>query len=101
MQTKVTIKKDRASKPFDVSLISSKTIEALLKFIDCVPEEVRVTDFDKTLNKQRLDVAGAQPDGKLRYKLVPQRLNKTIAKSTSDLKALPAPSEAAEEEDTG
>jgi len=70
----VKIEDKRLTKAFDTSKISHKTIEALLKFVGL---EMQTTHkrLDLTLNKQRIDVQGAEPNRVKKKNHVPVKAN--------------------------
>ena len=67
----VKIESSRVTTECDVSLITDKTIEALLKYIGLDPEDNRF-DMDKKLNSKRLDIQGIKPN-KFKMKNVPDK----------------------------
>jgi hypothetical protein len=68
---KVKVEDTRITTECDVSLISDRTIEALLKFLDLNPEDNRF-DMDKKLNARRIDIQGTKPN-KFRKQEVPEK----------------------------
>jgi len=48
-------------KEFDIRIISIKTIEGLLKFLELEPES-HLYDLDKNINKKRIDIQGQKPN---------------------------------------
>lgn len=60
-QMSVKIENKRMSKAFDVSIITAKTVEALLNYIQLQSDDDHL-GMDKKLNKQRIEIQGVKPN---------------------------------------
>ena len=47
---------------FDIHIVTTKTIENLLKFLGLVPHTPHLYDLDKNINQYRIDVQGQKPN---------------------------------------
>jgi hypothetical protein len=80
-QKNVKVEDIRITKSVDVSIITAKTIETLLEYLDLLPEDNKYT-LDKKLNTHVRRIEGAKPN-KFTKTIVPHKAE-AVDKDTSD-----------------
>ena len=88
----VEIEDKRMTKKFDISLVSHRTVEALLQFCGISPNATH-KKLDMTLNRQRIEFQGAKPNKVKKTQFRPKKAENELQNDDKP--------EAREEEDDG